>query len=59
MMDFNSLVTPFSKRGKERGGKVKRCWGSEGGRVGDPRSTLTNLHLILAGSLKIFSCKIY
>lgn len=31
MMDFNSLVTPISKRGKERGGKVKRCWGSEGG----------------------------
>lgn len=48
MMDFNSLVTPISKRGKERGGKVKRCWGSEGEGVSDPRSTLTNLHLILA-----------
>ncbi len=30
-MDFNSLVPPTSKRGKECGGKVERWWGSEGG----------------------------
>ena len=48
-MDLNSLPPhpPTSKRGKECGGKVERSWGNEG-EVSDPRSTLTNLHLILA-----------
>lgn len=45
LMDFNS--PPTSKGGRKCGGKVENWWGSEG-EVSDPRSTLTNLHLILA-----------
>jgi len=46
-MDFNSPVPPLPLRGASVEERLN-AGGDARGKVSDPRSTLTNLHLILA-----------